>query len=91
MTRGEQLCEVITGLLNILRTGEHDVTWSSYRSTDDAAAELEELKRRIKRGDAQAEQRFAELCLPTGALEEIAVSSGWGLAWVELTRRIDPQ
>jgi hypothetical protein len=91
MTRSEQLCEVITDLVHILRTGEHDTSWSSYRLTDDAVAELEQLKERIQRGDRTAEQRLRELFLPTGALEEIAVSSGWSGAWVELTEKIDPQ
>ncbi|MEV0067130.1 MULTISPECIES: hypothetical protein [unclassified Amycolatopsis] len=91
MTRGEQLCEVINDLLHILRTGEHDTSWSSYRSVDDAIVELEQLKERIRQRDPKAEQRLRELFLPTGALEEIAVSSGWSGTWVGLTKKIDPQ
>ncbi|WP_432848886.1 hypothetical protein ACQPXB_48805 [Amycolatopsis sp. CA-161197] len=91
MTRGEQLCEVIDDLVHILRTGEHDTAWSSYRSVGDAITELEHLKERIRQGDPEAEKRLRELFLPTGALEEIAVSSGWAGTWVELTKRVDPQ
>ncbi|MEU4669451.1 hypothetical protein AB0F91_16055 [Amycolatopsis sp. NPDC023774] len=91
MTCSQQLCEVITDLLHILRTGEHDTSWSSYRSADDAITELEQLKERIEQGDPKAEQRLRELFLPTGALEEIAVSSGWRGTWVELTKKVDPQ
>ncbi|MEV6895930.1 hypothetical protein [Amycolatopsis sp. NPDC051372] len=91
MTHGEQLCEVINDLIRILRTGEHDTSWSSYRSTDDAIAELEHLEDRIRQGDPSAEQRLKELFLPTGALEEIAVSSGWVGTWIELTKKVDPQ
>lgn len=84
MTTADPLCGLIDDLLSILRTGEHDVTWSSYRTTSQAVKELEELRGRIEHGDAAAHERLRFLCLPTGAIEEIAVSSGWAPAWVQL-------
>ncbi|MGW4482456.1 hypothetical protein ACWEOE_01330 [Amycolatopsis sp. NPDC004368] len=77
-----RLSDLITELLEILRSGEQDVTWSSYASVDDAITELEDLRHRIS--EPEARQRLRFLCLPTGALEEIAISSGWAKEWLRL-------
>ncbi|QRP46211.1 hypothetical protein [Amycolatopsis sp. FDAARGOS 1241] len=81
MTR---LSDLITDVLAILRAGEHDTSWSSYDSTADAIEELERLQPRVEAGEREAVERFRFLCLPTGAIEEIAVSSGWSGRWLEL-------
>ncbi|WP_326567217.1 hypothetical protein VSH64_36045 [Amycolatopsis rhabdoformis] len=77
-----RLSDLITELLEILRSGEQDLTWSSYASVDDAVNELEDLRQKIS--DPEAQQRLRFLCLPTGALEEIAISSGWAKEWLRL-------
>lgn len=84
MSDGARLRDLITDLLSILRTGEHDVTWTGYHTVEEAIAELERLHDRIGTGDAAARERLRFLCLPTGAIEEIAISSGWTGTWLEL-------
>ncbi|GAA5162076.1 MULTISPECIES: hypothetical protein [Amycolatopsis] len=74
--------ELIDDLLAILRTGEHDVSWTRFRSTAEVVSELEQLRERIDEDEAR--ERLKLLCLPTGAIEEIAVSSGWASTWVHL-------
>jgi hypothetical protein len=81
---GERLCDLISDLLSILRTGDHDVTWTRYDSVEDVIIELDQLRVRIKDGDPDARQRLRFLCLPTGAIDEIAISSGWAGTWVKL-------
>lgn len=83
MTRGDRLCDLIGDLLSILRTGQHDVMWTGYDSGDEVIAELEQLRDRINNGDSTARQRFKTLCLPTGAIDDIAISSGWTETWVK--------
>ncbi|WP_020418298.1 hypothetical protein [Amycolatopsis sp. ATCC 39116] len=72
---------LIDDLLLILRSGEHDTSWTRYESVGQLIAELERL--RARGDDAAAEVR--RLCLPTGVIDEIAVSSGWSEAWLRLT------
>ncbi|HET6503400.1 MAG TPA: hypothetical protein VFG87_21835 [Amycolatopsis sp.] len=81
---GARLRDLISDLLSILRTGDHDILWTRYDSVEDVITELEQLRDRIKDGDPDARQRLRFLCLPTGAIDEIAISSGWAGAWVEL-------
>lgn len=84
MTHADRLCDLIGDLLSILRVGEHDVTWSRYRTVEELIAELEDLRERIRGGDSAARQRLKMLSLPTGAIDEIAISSGWAGTWVNL-------
>ncbi|WP_435582570.1 hypothetical protein [Amycolatopsis thermoflava] len=73
--------DLIDDLLLLLRTGEQDVSWTRYESVDQLIAELERLR---ARGDDVAGE-VRRLCLPTGVIDEIAVSSGWSEAWLRLT------
>ncbi|MEV5299017.1 hypothetical protein [Amycolatopsis methanolica] len=72
---------LIDDLLLILRSGEQDVSWARYETVDELIAELEGLR---ERGD-QAAGELRRLCLPTGVIDEIAISSGWSEAWLRLT------
>ncbi|MEU6646425.1 hypothetical protein ABZ863_28300 [Saccharomonospora sp. NPDC046836] len=83
MTR-DPLSDLIGELLSILRTGTHDVLWSRYSTVEELIHELETLRQRIDDGNATAREQFKVLCLPTGALDEIAISSGWADTWVRL-------
>ncbi|TNC22863.1 hypothetical protein [Amycolatopsis alkalitolerans] len=84
MTGDDRLCDFIDDLLAILRVGEHDVLWTRFDSVDQVVAELEQLRGRISNGDGAARQEFRILCLPTGAIDDIAISSGWTENWVKL-------
>jgi hypothetical protein len=84
MSSGERLCSLIDDLLLILRRGEHDVTWTGYGTIDEVITELEQLRHRIENGDAAAREQLRFRCLPTGAIEEIAISSGWTGTWLKL-------
>lgn len=83
MTR-DRLSDLIGDLLSILRTGEHDVSWSRYATLSEAINDLEHLRGRIEQGDAAARERFKLLCAPTGSIDEIAISSGWADTWTKL-------
>ena len=84
MTDGDRLGELIGELLSILRTGEHDLTWTRYDTVEQLIAELEELRDRIADGDDAARRQFRFLCLPTGTFDVIAISSGWVGTWISL-------
>ncbi|WP_191247396.1 hypothetical protein [Amycolatopsis deserti] len=71
-------------LLGILRRGDHDVSWTGYATVDELIAELEALSEPVRRGDPAACARLRHLCVPTGAIHEVAVSTGRSAAWLEL-------
>lgn len=86
MTPDDRLCALIGQLLSILRTGEHDVSWSRYWTLDEAITDLERLRAGIAEGDSSARDEFKVLCAPTGSIDEIARASGWTATWLSLLR-----
>lgn len=83
MTR-DHLADLVGDLLSILRAGQHDVTWSRYRSVEEVINDLEHLRERIEEGDPAARKQFKLLCAPTGAIDEIAISRGWADTSIKL-------
>jgi hypothetical protein len=85
-----RLAVIIDELLEIVRAHPQDLDWQPYY--DDQQELLRDLRdhaERIREGDAS---RLAELkfsLLPTGDLNEIAFSSGWGAAYVRLADEFD--
>jgi len=79
--------ELVEQVLSILRTGEHDVTWSRYGTVEEAIADLEHLRDRVAAGDDAARGELELRFAPTGSVEEIAISSGWAETWLELVKK----
>jgi hypothetical protein len=82
--------EIIDELVSIVESGPQDVDrQQSYADEQQLIADLRDHADRMRRGDASrlAELKFA--LLPTGALNEVAFSSGWGDAYVRLANEFD--
>src|SRR3954464_2302717 len=68
---------LISDLLVELRRQPLDTAWSSYSDSDALIRDVEALAERLKAGDKAAQQELRVLFLPTGDLQETAMSSGW--------------
>jgi hypothetical protein len=76
-------------VLDHLAKPDVDVAWSSYPTADAAIAEVEDVRRAVLSRDAAAVPRLSLLFAPTGPLQEISLSSGWGQAFVDLASLVD--
>ncbi|MFF7251459.1 hypothetical protein ACFZBU_47290 [Embleya sp. NPDC008237] len=85
-----QLVEIIDELLAIVRSGPQDVDWQPYYDNEqELVDDLHDHAERMRHGD---DSRLPELkfsLLPTGDLNEIAFSSGWGHHYVRLADLFD--
>jgi hypothetical protein len=85
-----RLVEIIDELVAIVQAHPQDLNWQPhYDNEQQLVSDLRDHARRIRQGDGS---RLAELkfsLLPTGDLNEIAFSSGWGDAYVRLANRFD--
>ena len=82
--------EVLAQVLAIVRSGPQDVTWQSrYRDDDELVADLIDHLERATSGDTSRLGELKLLFAPTGALCEIAISSGWSQEYAELGNRLD--
>ncbi len=87
----DEVIRVLTEVIDIVARPDTDVTWSGYDTPEEAAAELRDLIDRIRdpRTARSAVREISLLFLPTGALQEIAISSGWGNTYLTLAERMD--
>lgn len=86
----QRLVEITEELLSIVQASSQDVDWQSYYDNEqELIDDLRDHAERMRRGD---ESRLPELkfsLLPTGDLNEIAFSSGWGHAYARLANLFD--
>jgi hypothetical protein len=85
-----RLADIIDELLAIVRAHPQDLDWQPhYDDQQELEHDLRDHSARVRSGDPS---RLAELkfsLLPTGDLNEIALSSGWGDAYVRLADEFD--
>jgi hypothetical protein len=85
-----QLVEIIDELLTIVRSSRQDLNWQpDYDNEGDLIEDLRDHAERMRRGDSSRLPELSYVLLPTGALNEIAFSSGWGESYVRLANRFD--
>ena len=81
--------EQISRLKNLLSLPTTDVVWSSYNSADEAIKDLEEIEKGLKNSDKNVVDRLCYLLSPTGSLQEISISSGWGYEFLDIADALE--
>jgi hypothetical protein len=84
-----ELVDVVGEVLRLLQLPETDVVWSRYRSPQEAIQDLTSHLRRLKCGDLAGLPDLKLLFAPTGPLQEISISSGWGDRFIDIAARLD--
>lgn len=82
------LLHVLVDTRKLLALPDNDFTWSSWHGHDDALAELDAAIARLAAGQPPPSS-LPVLFLPTGPLQEVALSSGWGQEFLTLADRFD--
>jgi hypothetical protein len=73
----------------VLGRPENDFTWSSWKNAEAALREIDAVIARVSRGEMPDQRQLAVLFAPTGPIQEVSVSSGWGEMFLELAARLD--
>lgn len=81
------LMHVLTRTRELIALPDNDFAWSRWDDADEALREFDALVAEVEAGGRPARLRL--LFLPTGSLQELALSSGWGKAYLELAERFD--
>jgi hypothetical protein len=71
----------------IARDG-NDFLWSSWIDQDHAIAEIDSIIAELKDGSVP---EIGVLFAPTGPIQEVSLSSGWGNEFLELAERFDKE
>ena len=82
----QELLDVLRETRTWLTRPNNDFVWSSWNSQDEAVRELDSYVAEIARG---ARPDLEILFAPTGSIQEVSLSSGWGEEFIDLASRFD--
>jgi hypothetical protein len=83
------LAEVLREARALLARAENDFTWSSWMDADAALREVDGLIHALETGSLPRRSAIDILFAPTGPMQEVALSSGWGDAFLSLAARCE--
>ena len=83
------LVDVLRDARELLARPGNDFVWSSWNSCDDALRQLDSFIGCIEAGEMPDRMDLALLFAPTGNIQEVAESSGWGHDFLALAKRFD--
>ena len=71
-------------LRNLLQYNTTDISWSRYSNIDEILLELATLENDIINMKPYAAEQLCFLLAPTGSLQEISISNGWGVEFCNI-------
>jgi hypothetical protein len=87
MPTNAALLAVLADVRAYLARPGNDFSWSSFGDVTAALEEIDELAARVRGGEVPFDLRV--LFAPTGPIQEVALSSGWGDEFLLLADRFD--
>jgi len=89
MPNTPKLVEVFKEVRELLSRRENDFTWSSWEGEADAVREVDSILDQLQVGRAFDPRLLQVLFAPTGPIQEVSLSSGWGQEFIVLANRFD--
>jgi hypothetical protein len=88
----------MNGLLGVLKRArahlaraDNDFSWSGWADQSAALAEMDGIISELKSGTLSDPQALTMLFLPTGPLQEVSVSCGWSIEFLDLANTFDAE
>jgi len=88
-TTHPELVQVLNEAREFLARPGNDFAWSSWENAADALREVDGLISHIASGDMPKRLDLEVLFAPTGPIQEVSVSSGWGKEFLGLADGFD--
>jgi len=82
----DRVIAILTEVRELLSSPQNDFAWSTWRNREAALAEMDEVMRRARAGSVS---ELSILFAPTGPIQEVSSSSGWGDRFLDLAERLD--
>lgn len=89
MSKLSKLTFVFEDTRRLLDAESNDFVWSSWQDRADALREIDEILSALHDGVMPNALTLQVLFAPTGPIQEVSLSSGWGNDFLELARRFD--
>jgi hypothetical protein len=85
----DELVEVLGESRELLARPGNNFIWSPWDSATDALLEFDAFITQIESGDTSRRSDLKLLFAPTGSIQEVSISSGWGQEFLALSARFD--
>jgi hypothetical protein len=85
----QKLVAVLRAAREFLARPDNDFAWSPWEDAAAALREVDGFIERIEAGDLPERSAVELLFLPTGPIQEVSVSSGWGKQFLQLADQFD--
>jgi hypothetical protein len=82
------LFELLQEVRSLVAQPSNDFLWSPWDGPEDALREIDGLRSQLADGAVPA-RALKALFAPTGSLQELSASSGWGHEFLQLAERFD--
>lgn len=89
MSDAGALLDVFQRARDLVARPDNDFAWSSWRDSEDALEEIDSVLSRLQRGEIPALLEMSVLFAPTGPMQELSLSSGWGNRFLGLAEEFD--
>lgn len=83
------LLDIFSEVRTLLSRPENDFDWSSWEDETAALEEIDGLIANLRAGAPPDLHTMRILFAPTGPMQEVSLSSGWGNRFLELAERFD--
>ena len=85
----QDLIAILLDIQELLERPENEFSWSSWKNLSQALNQVEGLLGQVESGQLPKRRELETLFLPTGPLQEVGLSSGWGDEFLELADMFD--
>lgn len=85
----QELVAVLCEIRALLARPDNDFGWSSWNDASEALSEIDRLIAAIERGDMPMRLDISILFAPTGAIQDVSLSSGWSQEFLKIAAQYD--
>jgi hypothetical protein len=83
------LAHVLEAALELISLPDNDFAWSSWANEFEAKTEIQSLLELVRSGNLPERIKVSVLFAPTGPLQEVSLSSGWGEPFLKVAEAFD--
>jgi len=85
----DALLDIFHRARDLVARPDNDFAWSSWRDAEHALEEIDAIISRLRNGETAGTSSMAILFSPTGPMQELSLSSGWGNRFLQLASEFD--
>ena len=85
----ENLIKLLNEIIELVSTRDTNLIWSTIDTKEELILKLENYIQRFQNNNFSSIEQLIGFFLPTGDLQEIALSSGWGEEYLAISKKFD--